>query len=105
PEPLQGGISGVVWRDFKPGGGVPGKVEQGELGIPGVTMKLVNADGSSVGNATSTDNGTFQFDGVPPGTYRVKVASATFAQPFGGVSWLGSKLVHPAIIIRYIWVW
>src|SRR5918994_5940155 len=24
PEPLQGGITGVVWRDFKPGGGAPG---------------------------------------------------------------------------------
>ena len=28
-------IEGVVWRDFKPGGGVPGKVEKGELGLPG----------------------------------------------------------------------
>jgi hypothetical protein len=27
PEPLQGGITGVVWRDFKPGGGTPGEVE------------------------------------------------------------------------------
>ncbi|HEY7045493.1 MAG TPA: ABC transporter permease subunit, partial [Nocardioidaceae bacterium] len=105
PEPLQGGINGVVWRDFKPGGGVPGKVEQGELGIPGVTMKLLNADGDWVGNATSTDNGTFQFDDVSPGTYRVQVASATFAQPFGGVSWLGSKLITPAIMIAYIWIW
>ena len=25
PEPLQGGITGVVWRDFKPGGGTPGR--------------------------------------------------------------------------------
>src|SRR5262245_21641184 len=24
PEPLSGGITGVVWRDFKPGGGEPG---------------------------------------------------------------------------------
>ena len=28
PEPKQGGISGVVWRDFKPGGGQPNEVEQ-----------------------------------------------------------------------------
>src|SRR5918997_144470 len=27
PEPLQGGITGVVWRDFKPGGGEAGVVE------------------------------------------------------------------------------
>ena len=25
PEPLQGGITGVVWRDFRPGGGTPGE--------------------------------------------------------------------------------
>ena len=30
-----GAINGVVWRDFKPGGGKPGKVETGELGLPG----------------------------------------------------------------------
>ena len=34
PEPLQGGINGVVWRDFSPGGGTPGEVEPQELGIP-----------------------------------------------------------------------
>jgi alpha-glucoside transport system permease protein len=105
PEPLQGGITGVVWRDFKPGGGEPGKVEQGELGIPGVTMRLLKSDGSSAGNATSTANGTFEFTDVPPGQYRVQVASATFAQPFGGVSWLGAKLITPAIMIAYIWIW
>ena len=30
PEPLQGGIAGVVWRDFRPGGGEPGVVESEE---------------------------------------------------------------------------
>src|SRR5262245_49733138 len=30
PAPKEGAITGVVWRDFKPGGGTPGKVEQGE---------------------------------------------------------------------------
>src|SRR5256885_16271341 len=33
------------------------------------------------------------------------VGSATFRKPFGGVSWLGSKLITPSIIIAYIWVW
>ena len=32
PEPLQGGIVGVVWRT-RPGGGTPGEVESDELGI------------------------------------------------------------------------
>src|SRR5207247_4005246 len=34
PKPIDKGIAGVVWRDFKPGGGVTGKVETGELGLP-----------------------------------------------------------------------
>ncbi len=105
PEPLQGGISGVVWRDFSPGGGTPGKVEKGELGIPGITLKLLKTDGTTVGDSTSTDNGTFQFTSVQPGSYRVQVASDTFAQPFNGVSWLGPDLITPAIMIAYIWIW
>src|SRR5262245_29389311 len=40
PEPASGAITGVVWRDFKPGGGTPGKVEQGELGLPNVKVFL-----------------------------------------------------------------
>ncbi len=41
PEPLQGGITGVVWRDFKPGGGgVEGEVDPEELGLPGATVDL-----------------------------------------------------------------
>src|SRR5438874_4708477 len=37
PQPISGGVDGTVWRDFKPGGGKPGVVEQGEMGLPGVT--------------------------------------------------------------------
>ena len=40
-EPSTGGITGVVWRDFSPGGGTPGEVETDELGIPGVTVDLL----------------------------------------------------------------
>ena len=40
PEALSGGITGVVWRDFKPGGGTPGQVEEEELGLPGITVEL-----------------------------------------------------------------
>src|SRR5205085_7849019 len=37
PKPEADAIVGTVWRDFKPGGGKPGVVETGELGLPGVT--------------------------------------------------------------------
>jgi len=104
PEPLQGGITGVVWRDFKPGGGTPGEVEQEELGLPGVTVEL-RQDGTSVDSTTSEPNGTFRFEDVEAGSYQVAVAPETFAEPFEGIAWLGEKLITPAIIIAYIWIW
>jgi alpha-glucoside transport system permease protein len=104
PEPLQGGITGVVWRDFKPGGGTPGEVEQEELGLPGVTVEL-RQDGKSVESTTSEPNGTFRFEDVQAGSYQVAVGPDTFAEPFEGVAWLGEKLITPSIIIAYIWIW
>ena len=105
PEPLQGGITGVVWRDFKPGGGTPGEVESGENGLPGVTVDLVRPGGGTVDTVTTEDDGTFAFEEVADGEYRVSISSSTFATPFAGVSWLGPKLVTPAIMIAYLWIW
>jgi alpha-glucoside transport system permease protein len=105
PPSKQDGITGVVWRDFKPGGGTPGKVEQGELGLPGVTVVLLDQSGSKVASAKSADDGTFAFDGVAQGDYHVAIGASTFAKPFGGVSWLGAKLITPAVIISYVWIW
>jgi alpha-glucoside transport system permease protein len=105
PPSKQDGITGVVWRDFKPGGGTPGKVEQGELGLPGVTVVLLDQGGSKVASAKSADDGTFAFDGVAQGDYHVTIGASTFAKPFGGVSWLAAKLITPAVIISYVWIW
>ncbi len=105
PAARAGAISGVVWRDFKPGGGTPGKVDRGELGLPGVTLELKAPSGNVVARTTSSANGTFLFSGVSPGSYRVGVGAATFALPFSGVSWLGTQLITPAMIIAYIWIW
>lgn len=105
PAPKASAISGVVWRDFRPGGGVPGKVEPQELGLPGVTVVLRDAGGKRVGSTTTAKDGSFSFDSLKPGDYRAAIGSKTFAKPFGGVSWLGPKLVTPAVIIAYIWVW
>jgi alpha-glucoside transport system permease protein len=102
PQSKQGAISGVVWRDFKPGGGKPGVVEQGELGIPGVIVSL-SKDGNKTGTATTDTKGAFTFDGVSGSGYQVQIAPATFAQPWGGVTWLGSKLITPAMIIAFLW--
>ena len=99
------GITGVVWRDFKPGGGKPGKVEQGELGLPGVTLELRDSSGKQVATATSADDGTFAFADLTSAKYTVAISGQTFAQPFAGVDWLGAKLITPSIMIAYIWVW
>jgi alpha-glucoside transport system permease protein len=105
PDPVPNGIAGVVWRDFKPGGGEPGQLEQEEVGLPGVTVELRNAAGDKIEEAKTEPNGQFRFDDVEPGEYRVAIGSQTFAAPFGGVTWLGERLVTPSILIAYIWIW
>jgi alpha-glucoside transport system permease protein len=105
PEPLQGGITGVVWRDFRPGGGEPGVVEQEELGLPGITVALQDENGRTAFEATTEANGTFSFEDVGAGTYQAAIAAETFSAPYAGVSWLGEGLITPAIMMAYIWVW
>jgi len=105
PEALSAGITGVVWRDFKPGGGTPGEVESEEVGLPGVTVELLNADGGEVASTSTEPDGTFAFDDLEPGSYEVAIGAKTFAQPFNGVSWLGPRLITPSIIIAYLWIW
>ncbi|MDQ3867237.1 MAG: ABC transporter permease subunit [Actinomycetota bacterium] len=103
PEPASGAISGVVWRDFKPGGGKPGVVEQGEQGLPGVTVELRDARGNTIQTAETEADGSFAFRGLGGRSYKAAIGAKTFAEPFGGVSWLGPKLITPAIIIAYLW--
>jgi len=105
PAPKSGDIEGTVWRDFKPGGGKPGLVEQGELGIPGVTVELKDSSGKVVQTAKTDPSGTFDFTNVASGTYNAGIGAATFAKPFGGTVWLGPKLITPALLIAYIWIW
>ncbi|MBD0328536.1 MAG: ABC transporter permease subunit [Thermoleophilia bacterium] len=105
PEAASGGITGVVWRDFRPGGGTPGEVESQELGLPGVTVELRDPGGSTIATAQTEADGTFVFEELDDATYNVAIGAETFAQPFNGVAWLGQKLVTPAIIAAYIWIW
>ncbi|MBJ7521081.1 MAG: ABC transporter permease subunit [Solirubrobacteraceae bacterium] len=98
-------ITGTVWRDFKPGGGEPGRVEPEELGIPGATVELRDPGGGVTATATTEADGGFRFDDVGGGTYRVALAQETFATTNSGVSWLGPKLITPSVMLAYIWVW
>jgi alpha-glucoside transport system permease protein len=105
PEALSGGITGVVWRDFKPGGGTPGEVEEEELGLPGITVELREEGGGRVASTETEPNGTFVFEDVQAGSYRAAIGADTFSEPYAGASWLGSSLITPSIMIAYIWVW
>src|SRR3954462_14409246 len=96
PTPKSGSITGAVWRDFKPGGGTPGKLEKGEVGLPSVTVVLRDASGKTIGSTKSADNGDFAFTGLKAGTYKTEIGSDTFRKPYGGISWLGSKLINPS---------
>src|SRR5262245_25435176 len=57
PAAKPGDIVGTVWRDFKPGGGKAGVVESQELGLPGVTVQLRDANGKTVQSAKSKSDG------------------------------------------------
>ena len=105
PESLSGGITGVVWRDFTPGGGTAGTVDDGELGLPGLAIELRNEGGGVVETTTADADGTFTFEEVPAGSYLAAVGSDSFAEPYGGVSWLGEGLILPSVMLAYIWVW
>ena len=105
PASQSGQINGVVWRDFKPGGGKPGVVEKGELGLPGVSIELHSSSGKVVQTAKTAADGSFAFSNVPAGTYQAGVGASTFAKPFGGYSWLGDRLITPSLLIAYIWIW
>ena len=105
PEALAGGITGVVWRDFKPGGGVPGQVEEEELGLPGITVELRDEGGRTVTETQTEADGTFAFEDVEAGPYRAAIGPDPVSEPYAGVSWLGASLITPAIMMAYVWVW
>jgi alpha-glucoside transport system permease protein len=99
------GLTGVVWNDFKAGGGgTPGKVDPGELGVPGVSVQALKG-GNVVATTTTADNGTFAFSGLTSGSYSLRLPASDFTTAYGGVSWLGPTLITPAIIIAYLWIY
>ena len=103
PQSKSGAITGVVWRDFKPGGGQPGKVEPQELGLPGVTVVLRDANDKKVQSAKTSADGTFAFDNVGSGSYKVAISGSSFAKGFLGINWLGSSLITLSMIMAYLW--
>ncbi|MEU6997377.1 ABC transporter permease subunit [Nonomuraea sp. NPDC046570] len=103
--PGDGALSGTVWLDFTAGGGgKAGEVDATEKGLPGVTVEAVKG-GAVAGTATTASDGTFRFEGLPAGSYVVRLPQSNFEAAFGGLTWLGPTLITPAIIGAFVWVW
>ncbi|MFF0322918.1 ABC transporter permease subunit [Nonomuraea angiospora] len=99
------GLSGTVWFDFTPGGGGKnGEVDASEKGLPGMTVEAVQ-NGKVAATATTAEDGSFRFQGLPAGSYVVRLPQSNFQAAYGGLSWLGPTLITPAIIGAFVWVW
>jgi ABC-type sugar transport system permease subunit len=106
PAAAPGGISGLVWFDFtKGGGGTLNSPDASEAGLGGMKVQAVAAGGKVVGSATTEKDGSFVIKKVPAGSYTLRLPKDNFAASYGGVNWLGSALITPAIIASYLWVW
>ncbi|MFF4190842.1 ABC transporter permease subunit [Nonomuraea sp. NPDC001831] len=103
--PSGDGLAGTVWFDFtQGGGGQSGAVDPTEKGLPGITVEAVQ-NGKVAGTATTADDGTFRFEGLPAGSYVVRLPESNFKASYGGLTWLGQTLITPAIIGAFVWVW
>ncbi|MBO0884235.1 MAG: ABC transporter permease subunit, partial [Mycobacterium sp.] len=107
PQAVPGKISGLVWFDFtKGGGGTLNAPDRTEAGLSGMKVQAVSSSGKVVGSATTQDDGSFVFKkALPAGAYTLRLPKENFAAAYGGVDWLGSSLITPAIIASYLWVW
>jgi ABC-type sugar transport system permease subunit len=105
PAAAPGGISGLVWFDFtKGGGGTLNSPDPSEAGLSGMKVQAVSGS-KVVGSATTEKDGSFVIKKLPAGSYTLKLPKDNFAAAYGGVDWLGSTLITPAIIASYLWVW
>ncbi len=105
PRPRPDQLAGVVWLDFtRGGGGERGVVDPTERGLPGVSVEALGDDGVAA-TATTVGDGTFAFDDLDPGPYRLRLAESNFRPAYGGVSWLSETLITPAVIAAWLWIW
>ena len=70
-------VGNLVWADTNNNG----RVDPGETGIAGVTVRLIAADGVTVLSTTVTNAaGLYLFGGLPPGSYYIEVVPPSGAQ-------------------------
>lgn len=100
-------ISGTVWFDFiRGGGGEPGQINPGKVGLGSMTVYALDASGKQVARATTAADGTFVLSGLEPGQqYVISLPEKNFSAASRGISWLGPDLITPVIILSYVWIW
>ncbi len=68
------GIGNFIWNDLNNNG----KVDTGEPGIGGVTVNLVDQNGTLVATTTTNSQGGYLFTNLIPGQYRVVLPAVDF---------------------------
>lgn len=99
------GLAVVVWRDFKPGGGEVGVVEEGESGLPGVEVQVLDEAGEIAASDRTGADGTVVFEDLGAGPFTPRISAANFDRGFTGIRWFKENLVTPAIIGAFCWMW
>ncbi len=66
PPPLAA-IGDYVWYDMNQ----DGIQDEGEMGVPGVTVELLDCMGNVLATTTTDENGLYLFDGLQPGDYNI----------------------------------
>lgn len=66
-------IGDYIWNDANNNG----IQDSGEVGVGGVTVKLLNSTGTEVSSTTTLADGSFEFLGVVPGDYRIEIIVPT----------------------------
>lgn len=105
-EPIADGIAGTAWLDFaRGGGGEPSVIDDGEAGLDGLEVELLDASGNVVGATHAAEDGTFVIEAVEPGQYNIRLPAANFASGPEGIDWLGPSLITPVMIAAFVWIW
>ncbi len=67
-------VGSTVWNDTNN----DGVLNNGEIGLAGIAVRLVGLTGTIIQSTTTTASGAYTFTGVAAGNYRVRLASTNF---------------------------